>query len=156
MRETDIRRNKYCEERKCFVNTDFVFLKNEATNVLLRNRGDQWSYLEGLLEPNSGLFYFAGNPLFYRFLEYSFTFSRDPHISVKGTKGSKKVLTIRNIPRDSDAPQQDSVTCSWNAYLMPQPIKCQTLGKSTYRISRKLLFKIGSVKVTHAYEVMWN
>jgi len=83
-------------------------------------------------------------------------FSRDLQRSVNGTKGSTKALTIRNLPRDTDAPQRDSVICFLERLSNATADQMPDTGKSTSRTSRKLLFTIGSIKSTHAYAVMRN
>lgn len=107
----DLDKTFCCKTRRCFSQADIVFLRSEASRVLLLSKPLRRSYLEGLHEKNSNLFFFSGKPVCYRFLECAFGFSRDLQGTVKGNKGSCRPISIKGVAKDSSASQRDSVIC---------------------------------------------
>ena len=102
---------KCCIHRRCFYKVDARYVKAQVQHVSLLNRAGRRAYLEGLLEDNSGMFFFDGKAVCYKFLEKTLQFSRDFQGSVKGTPFSKRRSSLTSTVRNSEANQRDAVIC---------------------------------------------
>jgi len=109
--DVELAKRKCCTKKCCFANTDVVFLRNEAQKVLVMSKSQRRTYLEGLLETNSNLFFFSGKPVCYSFLEGSFGFSRDMQGNVKKIGVNQNPITSNSLDRDRTAQGRDSVIC---------------------------------------------
>ena len=104
-------RKKTCCEKRCFWKTDIVFLRHEAGRVLLWNREERRKYLLSMLQANKKVYYFSGRPVCYRFLEYSFKFSRHLQSSVKKSAEEGTSVLFKGARRDAASPQRDAIIC---------------------------------------------
>lgn len=104
-------KKKICCKRKCFMKTDHVFLRSEASRVLQSTRDERKRYLRNLLEPRSMVFHFSGLKVCYRFLESAFMFSRHLQSSVKKSEEIGIRFFSNTKAKDPESPHRDAVIC---------------------------------------------